>query len=42
MLVASERPAALLPALYARPDVRAAAVKEPTMDDVFRVSTTDG
>lgn len=41
VLVADGDPAALLPALYARPDVRAAAVKEPTMDDVFRVSITD-
>ena len=41
VLVASPRPADLLPALYARPDVRAAAVKEPTMDDVFRVAITE-
>ncbi len=40
VLVASPAPAGLLPALYARPDVRGAAVKEPTMDDVFRVATT--
>ena len=35
VLVASGAPAALLPALYSRPEVRAAAVKEPSMDDVF-------
>ena len=35
VLVAAEDPGALLPALYARPEVRAAALKEPTMDDVF-------
>ena len=35
VLVAAEDPGALLPALYARPEVRAAALKEPTMEDVF-------
>ncbi|MDT7856861.1 ATP-binding cassette domain-containing protein [Rubrivirga sp. S365] len=35
VLVAADDPGALLPALYARPDVRAAALKEPSMDDVF-------
>lgn len=35
VLVASDDPGALLPALYARADVRAAAIKEPSMEDVF-------
>lgn len=35
VLVTTANPAALLPRLYARPDVHGAAVKEPTMEDVF-------
>ena len=42
VLVAAEDPGALLPALYARPDVRAAALKEPSMDDVFAAAVSGG
>ena len=42
VLVAAEDPGALLPALYARPDVRAAALKEPSMDDVFAAAVGGG
>ena len=42
VLVGAADPAALLPALYARPDVRAAALKEPSMDDVFAAAVGGG
>ena len=42
VLVAADEPGALLPALYARADVRAAALKEPSMDDVFAAAVGGG
>ena len=42
VLVAAGDPGALLPALYARPEVRGAALKEPSMDDVFAAAVGRG
>lgn len=41
VLVAAEDPAALVAVLYARPDVRGAEVKAPTLADVFWFAITD-
>ncbi|MEM6288684.1 MAG: ABC transporter ATP-binding protein [Bacteroidota bacterium] len=41
VLVRTARPEAVVGALFARADVRAASVQEATMDDVFRLSITE-